>query len=165
MDEQRIARIIELEGNATKPERIASEVRWETARLYWEEYQSGTSQAAIAEKVGKSRPHVTYMVKCWDITGRHMADDLASFPDFQTIYRSPEVRGQSADISDSPSRDSGRERRQRKPDTVHEWVEKFGYLAERIAEYPDGMTMSERKTLRHAIRSIERVIAEHTRAA
>jgi hypothetical protein len=150
MDEQRIARIIELESQASKPESAASAVRWETARLYWEEYRAGTPQKDIAEKVGKSRPHVCYMVKCWEICGRKITGDL---PDFQTIYRSPEVRGQSADISD-PGRGSS-EPRERKADDIHSQTAQFTGLAPAIAAGMPALSERERRAVRHAIRTIE----------
>ena len=125
----RIARIIELERAAAKPEQLASATRWETAKLYWEEAHSGTTQTDIAAAVGKSRPHVSYMIKCWEITGKLLTGSLASFPDFQTVYRSSEVRGQSAE---NGTYGDG-ERRQRQPDDISTKVAKFGYLAGDIA--------------------------------
>jgi hypothetical protein len=154
----RIARIIELEGTAAKPERIASEVRWRIARLYWEEHASGTSQTEIAERVGKSRPHVSYMVKCWEVCGRLFKGPLAKFPDFQTIYRSAEVRGASAE-NGTHERGGDGSRRQRQPDDIHAKVAKFGYLAGDIAGSIAATSGQERNALRHAIRSLERALA------
>jgi hypothetical protein len=90
----RIARIIKLEGAVAKPERIASAVRWETAKLYWEEVQAGTQQKDIAARVGKGKPHVHYMVRCWIyvIESGLETQDLSSLPDFQGLYRSDVIR-------------------------------------------------------------------------
>lgn len=153
----RIARIIELEGTAAKPEKVASEVRWETARLYWEEARSGTSQTDIAAAVGKSRPHVSYMIKCWEVCGRLFTGKLAGFPDFQSIYRSAEVRGQSAEPTSERGGDGSR--RQRQPDDIHAKVAKFGYLAGDIAGSIAATSGQERNALRHALRTLERALA------
>jgi len=143
----RIARIIELEGEAAKSEKIASAVRWETAKLYWEEAQSGTAKTDIAEKVGKSRPHVSYMVKCWEICGRKLMGSLADFPDFQSIYHSEQVRGPSAGTDYG----SG----EREPDDVHTRVRKLAALASAITPDAGSLTAQERGRLRHAIRTLE----------
>jgi hypothetical protein len=90
MDEKRIARIIELEGRAEKPVRLSSAIRWQTSKLYWEEANSGTTQTAIAARVGKSVPHVHYMVKIWERYGGH-----PDKPDFQSLYQSREIRSNS----------------------------------------------------------------------
>jgi hypothetical protein len=154
----RIARIIELESAAAKPEQVASATRWRIAKLYWEEHNSGTTQAEIAERVGKSRPHVSYMVKCWEVCGRLFSGRLSAFPDFQTIYRSPEVRGQSAEPP-SGRGNGGTGRRQRQPDDIHAKVAKCCYLAEDIAGSIAATSGQDRNALRHAIRAVERALA------
>jgi hypothetical protein len=153
----RIARIIELESAAAKPEQVASATRWRIAKLYWEEHNSGTTQAEIAERVGKSRPHVSYMVKCWEVCGRLFSGRLSAFPDFQSIYRSAEVRGQSAEPTGRGN--GGNERRQRQPDDIHTKVARFGYLAGDIAGSIGAVSGQERRELRHAIRAVERALA------
>lgn len=147
----RIARIIELESAAAKPEQIASATRWEMSRLYWEEAQAGTSKTDIADKVGKSRPHVSYMVKCWEICGRKLMGSLADFPDFQSIYHSEQVRGPSAGTDYG----SG----EREPDDVHTRVSKLAALASAIAPDAGSLTAQERGRLRHAIRDLELALA------
>lgn len=158
MDEERIARIIELEGTAVRPEKIASATRWETAHLYWDEVKSGTSQSSIAKRVEKSQPHISYMCKAWDTIALIFSGDYESLPEFAEVYRSSDVRGQSA--GGERRKESGREPRPRPrpPETVHEWVNRVCGLAAKIRAYPDGITASEARNLRHAIRSLERAI-------
>lgn len=93
MGEDRIQKIIQLEEKAASQGEAVSSIRWETAELYWIEYEKdNTPQSEIAKRVGKSKVHVHYMIKCWDIV-----KDLPkeSFPDFQEAYHSPEVRGEA----------------------------------------------------------------------
>lgn len=160
----RVERIIELERQAEKPVVINSRVRWELARLYWEEIEAGKSKAELAREIGKSTMHVLFMYRCWDITVAQTKmeyNDYGGLPPFNSIYNSPEVRGQSAE-SVAPAIG---ERRQRKPETVYDLIEKFDGIAEALATYPDELAMSGIKTLRHAIRRVERRIAEQSHAA
>lgn len=71
--------------------------RWEAARLIYEVVKDGETKRGLAERIGKSHTHVNFMYKCWDLVGRKLVvsgpEDL---PDFQSVYTSPEVRGESA---------------------------------------------------------------------
>lgn len=153
MDEERIARIIELEGTAIRPERIASATRWETAHLYWDEHDSGTSQSAIAKRVEKSQPHISYMTKAWETIALIFSGDYESLPEFAEVYRSSDVRGQSA--GGERRKESGREPRVRPPENIHEWVPRACGVLAKIGTYPEGMTAQEMRNLRHAIRDAE----------
>lgn len=71
--------------------------RWKAAQLIWEVVQAGESRRGLADKLGKSHAHVNYMYKCWDLVGRKLVvSGPEDMPDFQTVYTSEEVRGESA---------------------------------------------------------------------
>jgi hypothetical protein len=154
--EARIAKIIRLEQLAKVPESNVSDVRWQAAKLYWEEHHSGTPQKEISERVGKSQPHVCYMIKCWDICGRLI--DGSALPEFQSIYHSSEVRGPSFD-EDRPHSGGQRERRRPRPDDIHTRVAKLGWLADAIEPDAGALTAQDQKDLRHHIRTLERALA------
>jgi hypothetical protein len=134
MDEKRIARIIELEGSAVRPEKIASAVRWETAYLYSEEAASGTPQTEIAKRVGRSNAHITYMIKAWKTVQFIFSGDYDDLPPFSEAYRSREVRGSGAGTdSGTDSQGAGspdgrdRTRSRRPPDDIHSIVSRILY--------------------------------------
>lgn len=111
----RIERIRELEQQAEKPAATDSALRWEAAKLYWEEVtESKRSKADIARDIGKSAMHVLYMFRCWDVVVvKHGMphDDYTSLPPFNQTYNSSEVRepGQD-DVSDTGGNKPSRKR-------------------------------------------------------
>jgi len=91
----RIAEIKRHEAIADRDDAKTSDHRWEAARLIWEEItEAGTSRRALATAIGKSHTHVRYMFNCWDLVGRKLVVSGAetSFPNFNTIYTSDEIR-------------------------------------------------------------------------
>lgn len=50
-------------------------LRWELARMIWEESEKGVQLYVIAEEIGKSRGHVGLMRKCWERAG-NCPDDM-----------------------------------------------------------------------------------------
>lgn len=57
----RVQRIIDLEAKG-------DEYQWEAARLIWEELDEGLrSQRDLAEAIGKSQTHVSFMSKLWNL--------------------------------------------------------------------------------------------------
>lgn len=90
--------------------------RWKAAQLIWEVVNGGESKRGLAEQIGKSHTHVNYMYKCWDLVGRKLVvSGPEDMPDFQTVYTSEEVRGESASKSVPDSAGGGdREPRERK---------------------------------------------------
>lgn len=102
----RIQEIIRLESEAALPEGEASLRRWQVARLMWEEVQTGKSRNELAEEVGKSRKHVQWMVKSWEVVGQHIPTG-GVFPPFNPVYHGPEVRGESVVRDDSAMPRSG----------------------------------------------------------
>lgn len=78
-------------------EATVSKHRWMASELIWLEVNDGKSRRALAEEIGKSHTHVRYMFNCWDMVGRKLAvsGHVDSFPNFQAIYASSEIRGES----------------------------------------------------------------------
>ena len=168
----RIARIIELEGQAARPEKIASAVRWETAQLYWEEFHAGTPQKDIADRVGRSRPHVCYMVKCWEIYVVRPGFEFDSYEalgDFSAAYRSEQVRGADSQGNgqEQPQPEGAGRRRQRPRHketqpasddySAHGLVEKIAGAVALLASYPP-LTGADRATLATADRAVHEIL-------
>jgi hypothetical protein len=147
----RVQSIIEHEKAAREPNANAGAHMWAAAREIWEEIQDGKQQKELATEIGKSRTHICWMNKCWEMCGR-----MPALPDFYDAYYSVEVRGASAG-TDYEGR--GRDRR---PDDIHTWASEVARYASRIADEPAGWPLldaAERGALRHAVRSIERVLS------
>jgi hypothetical protein len=95
----RIARLRELEEIASGRDQDTSVMKWEAARLYWEEVDSGRSKADLARQIDKSAMHVTYMCRCWENfvvkPGIEWLGepDYASLGSFYMAYNSDDVRG------------------------------------------------------------------------
>jgi hypothetical protein len=89
----RVSEIIRLEKLAAGNDTKASEIWWEAAYLIWQEIQAGKQQKVLAEEIGKSRTHVCWMNKCWEL-----ASIMVARPPFMEMYHSAEVRGESAMI-------------------------------------------------------------------
>lgn len=177
--ESRIARIASLMGTV----RAANGQRWESAMLIWQEHnEAGKSFPVLSAEIKaagghSSLGHLSRMDRCYAKAREELfpgyrelgmifgngftIDDIGKrgfpydqLPEFSELSSDPEIR---------EGRESREHRRPRSPDTIHDLVEKFGSLAEAIARYPDGLSMSDRKELRHSIRSVERAIAGHSR--
>jgi hypothetical protein len=117
----RIEQIKELEAAADKDTAGVSAVRWASAKLMWEEVRAGGTKQGIADAIGKSRQHVTFVVKCWEMVGRNYGSDFAAFPNFGTVYISPEVRGESARNRGS-GKSKDRDKPEDKPETASAWI-------------------------------------------
>jgi hypothetical protein len=93
----RIEEIIQLEKMADRDDGTLSQQRWRAAKLIWEEIQEGATKASLAERIGKSRQHVLYMWRSWDLVGRNL--DYGDLPPFNGIYSSSEVRGEPQPVA------------------------------------------------------------------
>jgi hypothetical protein len=99
MNQGRITKIRKYVRIADEHEVKASEHNWMAAELIWEEIDSGTPQKEIAQAIGKSEAHVSFVKRCWQLrvvdTGLEgfAFGDLGSFYEF---YNSSQVRGESA---------------------------------------------------------------------
>lgn len=159
----RIAGIIEHEKAAERDDTAISAHRWAASRLMWEESRAGNTKANIAEAIGKSRQHVIYTIKCWELIGRHYAsDDYASFPAFGPIYNSPEVRG-AAGKSRGPGRrfDPAKED-DRKPENAGQWVATADASLDMLASNPaawDFLGDNDMATLRAIVEKTKTIVA------
>lgn len=101
----RIDRIIELERLAE----VSSAARWEAAHLYYQEIESGTTKAEIAERIGKSAMHVIFMYRCWKFTVEDtgmVGVEYDALPPFSEVYNSDEVRAPADRERRKPRRQS-----------------------------------------------------------
>ena len=99
--EDRVQQIIKLEAEADQAEATASEIRWEAARLIWEELQSGKPQRQLAREIGKSQGHVSKCSAMWE----RYADSPENRPVWRDAYRG---------VSGKPDLEPGT--------TVHGWA-------------------------------------------
>lgn len=133
----RIADIIAHEKAAEKDDATVSGHRWAASRLMWEEARAGNTKTDIAESIGKSRQHVIYMIKCWELIGRHYAsEDYATFPSFNTVYSSPEVRGGQGKVR-GPSKRHESSDEQSRPDNPAQWVATADAALDQLAVNPE----------------------------
>jgi hypothetical protein len=124
-------------------EHVASVHRWKAARLIYDEVRSGTSRRELGSRIGKSHTHVRYMYNCWDIVGRKLqvSGSPDTLPNFQAIYMSDEVRGDSGEEPDGGKTGSRRERRRRREDSAldtsaHGLVKSAAVAVNAIAQNP-----------------------------
>jgi hypothetical protein len=102
MQNDEVAEIVRLEGQAAQTEKASSADRWRAAMLINGQLERMTYRqlsAAIKEHGGKgSIGHLERMSKCWELVGQvqyeAFKDDFAAYPNFSTIYQSDEVRGE-----------------------------------------------------------------------
>jgi hypothetical protein len=83
----RVQRIISVEKAAERYDELADGCRWEAARLISEELADGKSQVRLAEEIGKSQAHVSYMAKTWRYNLGY-----SDRPSFNEAYHSPAIR-------------------------------------------------------------------------
>jgi hypothetical protein len=132
----RIADIIAHEKAAEKDDTTVSAHRWAASRLMWEEVRAGRTKAELGTEIGKSRQHVIFMVKCWEIIGRHYSgDDYSAYPNFNSVYRSPEVRGESARKRGVGKHKPGPESDDR-PENAAKWISTADASLDQLAMNP-----------------------------
>ena len=121
----RIADIIAHEKAAEKDDATVSAHRWAASKLMWEEVRAGRTKSEIGVAIRKSRQHVAFMVKCWEIVGRNYGSaDYSTYPNFGTVYQSTEVRGQSARNRGSGKRKQPQDsdEQEDRPENAATWV-------------------------------------------
>jgi hypothetical protein len=89
----RVSEIIEHESIAEGEEHVTSYHRWAAAELIWQEVTEGKSRRELGREIGKSHTHVRYMFNCWDTVGQKLGLSYDQLPNFNTVYNSPEIRG------------------------------------------------------------------------
>jgi len=131
----RIRRIIRHEAAADRDDTAISRHRWQAAQLIWEELQTGTTMTALGEAIGRSRQHVLYASRCWELAGQSY--DEGDLPPFNTIYHSVEVRGSQHPpvIGDQPAREQPITQDQVGPHTAHAWVEQASEAVRSLTEH------------------------------
>ena len=94
MPSARIHAIMFHEAEADRLQARSDEHRWHAAELIaTAELAEGTTKARLRQ-IGKSEAHVRYMARAWETKLKFRV--LPSFPPFNEIYNSPEVRGIAA---------------------------------------------------------------------
>lgn len=133
----RIADIIAHEKAAERDDAQISAHRWAASKLMWEESRAGNSKTNIAEAIGKSRQHVIYTIKCWELIGRHYgSSDFSALPTFGAVYNSPEVRGVAGKSRGPGRRLSPEDAEQRKPENAALWVNTADASLDQLATNP-----------------------------
>jgi hypothetical protein len=159
----RIADIIRHEKAAERDDSAISAHRWAASKLMWEEHRAGSTHSSIAEAIGKSRQHVMYTIKCWEIIGRHYgSDNYTTFPAFGPVYNSPEVRG-AAGKNRGPGRKFSPENADdRRPENAGQWVTTADASLDMLASNPaswDFLGDSDMTTLRAIAEKTKTIVA------
>ena len=101
----RVAEIIEHEKAADGDEAAIEEHRWAAARLIWEELEGGTTKTELAERIGKSRTHVLFASRCWDLV---RDSGYVTMPRYSDLYHSDDVRAdRNPPVIEQPAKAGG----------------------------------------------------------
>jgi hypothetical protein len=157
---------------AEESEQTASEHNWAASQLIYEAVQDGVKQKDIAEAIGKSETHISFMKKCWIVRVVNMGIEGYSLKDlgsFYDVYNSAQVRGESADREPGGEGGGagGNKKQIREPGedehSGHGIVVKVANLLDRLADnrgFWDTLTEDDLVVLSEAEESIRSILAD-----